>query len=290
MNRRRFPSIRLISLFAGPILIMGQDPPLRVAGSHYVKEVLDYDVSEGEDAIAYQMTGSLLGLMKIREGLADVAFVIQSSETHPSLRGTSNLPLGFWGVYFAVHRDNPLTEVPLARLSELFRKTRRGLKSEWGYLLPGEPDWVNRPLLVTFALTEEDPSYPVLNHWFFRDEKVEEFGSLGENLADSYGAGPSALLVLSQMPEADRGLRLLSLVQPGDSVGFPPSRENLFFGDYPLRYTLHLVVRDIAEPRTRQFLADFFQSEDLEKLGNSGFVAVPANVRKQALLEFDLEF
>ena len=269
---------------------MGQDPPLRVVGSHYVKEILGYDSSEGKESIAYRMTSSLLGFEKIREGLADVAFVIHSSEAHPSIPGTANIPLGFWGVFFAVHRNNPLTEVPLIRLSELLRKTRHGLNSEWGFLLPGEPDWANRPLLVTFGLTKEDPSYPVLNHWFFQDEKVEELGSLGENPADPFGAGSSELLVLSQLPEIDRGLRLLSLVQPWDSVGFPPSQENLFFGDYPLRCSLHLIARDIAEPRTRRFLADFFQSEDLEKLGNSGFVTVPANVRNQALLEFDLEF
>lgn len=284
------PPIWLILLLPWPNWISGQEPPLRVVGSHYVQKILGYDGSEGEESIAYRMTSSLLGLMKIREGLADVAFVIQSSQAHPSVPGTANIPLGYWSVYFAVHGDNPLTEVPLARLSDLLRKTRQGLKSEWGFLLPDEPDWANRPMLVTFGLTEEDPSYPVLNHWFFQDEAVQELGSLGEYLADPIGAGSSALLVLSQLPEVDRGLRLLSLVQTGDSVGFPPSQENLFFGDYPLRCSLHLVARDIEEPRTRRFLAGFFQSGDLEKLGDSGFVAVPANVRNQALLEFDLEF
>ncbi|MBC9866426.1 MAG: hypothetical protein F7O42_00835 [Opitutae bacterium] len=290
MNRPWLPLIWSISLLAWPIWIAGQELPLMVVGSHYVKDILGYDSSEEQESIAYRMTSSLLGDMKIREGLADVAFVIQSSEAHPSTPGTANILLGFWGVFFAVHRDNPLTEVPLNRLSELLRNTRHGLNSKWGFLLPGEPDWTNRPLLVTFGLTEEDPSYPVLNHWFFQDEKVAEFGSLGENPADPFGAGSSALLVLPQLPEVDQGLRLLSLVQPGDSVGFLPSQENLFFGDYPLRCSLHLIARDISEPRTRRFLAEFFQSGDLEKLGNSGFVVVPANVRNQALLEFDLEF
>ena len=269
---------------------MGHSSPLRVVGSHYLEGILGPDTSEGEDSIAYDMTSSLIGLVKIREGLADVAFVIQSPEEQPSLPGSTGILLGYWSIFFAVHRDNPITEVPLAGLSELLRKTRHGLQSEWGNLLPHEPDWANRPVLVTFGLTENDPSYPILNHWFFQDEKVDAFDSLGEPTDHPHGVEPYALLVASRLPEADVGHRLLSLVQPGDSVGFPPSPENLFYGDYPLRCSLHLVVRDIEDPLTRQFLADFFLSGDLEKLANSGFVAVPDNVLKQALLGFDLEF
>ena len=269
---------------------MGQDNPLRVVGSHYVGEILGYEASDAEVSIEYRMTSSLLGLIKIREKLADVAFVLRFSHAHPSLKETASIPLGFWGIFFVVHQDNPLSEVSITQLSDLLRKTRDGLNSGWGLLLPGEPTWTNRPVSVAFGLTEDHPSYPILAHWFFDDQKVGKFGSLGEDLADPYRAGSSSLLVLSRLPAANRGLRLLSVVQPGEMVGFPPSPENLFFGDYALRSSLHLVIGDISEPRSRQFLADFFQSGDFEKLENSGLVAVPAEVLNQALLEFDLEF
>ncbi len=71
--------------------------------------------------------------------------------------------------------------------------------------LPGQ----TAPVSVAFGLTEDHPSYPILAHWFFDDQKVGKFGSLGEDLADPYRAGSSSLLVLSRLPAANRGLRLL---------------------------------------------------------------------------------
>ena len=81
-----------------------------------------------------------------------------------------------------------------------------------------------------------------------------------------------------------------ALIESGQSIGYPPSAESLYFGDYPLRLSLYLLVRDVTDPKVRVFLQAFFESNQLELLENSGLVSAPENVQKQALLEFDLEF
>ena len=95
---------------------------------------------------------------------------------------------------------------------------------------------------------------------------------------------------MSHLLESGRGLRALSLIDDDQNVGFSPSGENLFFGDYSLKTTLYLVFRDSSDPKVRAFVRDFFEKNRLDSLRVAGLVEVPQNIQKQALLEFDLDF
>jgi len=48
------------------------------------------------------MAEGLSALLKMKEGLTDLAFVIQITEGHPGLNGLITIPLGFWRLYFEV--------------------------------------------------------------------------------------------------------------------------------------------------------------------------------------------
>ena len=266
---------------------------LRVVGSDFVGSALKLDSGSSETldgiSVEYRFTGSLVGLFKIESGLADVAFVLGNSENEDTLETLPSIPLGFWGIYFAVTEENPLTQVNEADLNEILRKSRDGLKSEWGSLLPKEPRWTNRLIFVTYDIEETDPSFPILLNQFFDNEVPEKFSSMGERLENPYLASASNLLIFSKLPTPNRGLRSLAWVETDQSVGYPPSPESLFYGDYPLRLPLHLVVRDKDSAQVKAYLKELFTSGRLRNLENSGLVPVPENVQKQALLEFDLE-
>lgn len=266
---------------------------IRVAGSDFAGAALDSEGKNGETlgayTVEYQMTGSLLGLIKLREGFADVALVLQAGD-YPSLEGLTSVPLGFWGVYIVVQEENPLSEVSIEGLAGIVRKTRDGLKSEWGTLLPNQPQWANRLIFVNFIMKKTDPSFPVLLDRFFDNKIPPNFSALGERIENPYLAGASNLLILSRIPESGKGLRVLSIIPEGQTVGFPPSKESMHFGDYPLRTSLFLVARNPRSPKVRTYVRDFFESNRLNLLSQTGLVEAPESVQKQALLEFDLEF
>ncbi|MCZ6674415.1 MAG: hypothetical protein O7C75_15910 [Verrucomicrobia bacterium] len=267
---------------------------IRVVGSNFAGAALKLNAESSSIAgsydVEYLMSGSVLGLIKLKEDFADVAFVLQTSDNHPSLEGLTSIPLGFWGIYFAVADGNPSSEVRMTDLFEILRKTRDGLKSEWGPLLPGEPKWTNRLIFVTFDLKESDPSYSIFLDRFFDKVNPDNFSSMGEKIENPYLSGVSNLLVMSRLPKTGSGLRVLSLIQEGQSVGFPPSPESMFFADYPLHTRLLLVVRDPKDTKVRAFVRDFFEKNRLELLLQAGLVSAPENVQKQTLLEFDLDF
>ena len=267
---------------------------IRVSGSDYVGDALlgeNLAVHQiGSFSVEYKMSGSLIGLIKLREGYADVVFALQGIDERPNLDGLTFIPLGFWGVYFAVQEENPLSEVSISGISEILRKARDGLKSEWGALLPNEPKWANRLVYPTFDVKRTEASFPILLKEFFDNEIPENYDSLGEEVENPYLATSSNLLVLSRIPEPGKGLRVLSLIQPEQTVGFPPSGESMFYGDYPLRSALYLVVQEPGSEKVRAFVREFFTNNRLELLEKSGLVRVSDSVQSQALLEFDLEF
>ncbi len=265
---------------------------IQVAGSNFVGSELQLEgsgESVGNYSVHYQMSGSLLGTLKLKEGLVDVAFVLQRPDELQTLEDLYVIPLGFWGIYFAVQEDNPMTELKEAEITEVLRKTKDGLKSEWGSLISNEPKWTNRLIFVNFDVQEADPSFPILVNQFFGNEIPENYGNMGERIEDPYMASSANLLIMSQLPDSSRGLRSLSWIKTDESVGYPPSPESLFYGDYPLRLPLYLVVADKADPKVVAYLKAFFDSDQQDMLKNSGFVPVPENLQKQALLEFDLE-
>lgn len=49
------------------------------------------------------------------------------------------------------------------------------------------------------------------------------------------------------------------------------------------------MVADKEDPKVLAYLRDFFDSDQQDILKKTGFVPVPENLQKQALLEFDLE-
>ena len=268
--------------------------PVRIVGSNFAGNALgkapNWEEKIGSHSFHYHMTGSLIGLIKLQENFADVCFVLQTAEGYPAMEGMTTIPLGFWGVYFAVQEENPLNEVPISKLSDILQRTKDGLKSEWGSIIPEQPKWVNRLIFVSFDIHATDPSYPILSSRFFENENPKNFASLGDQLENPYLAGASNLVVMSHLPEPGRGLRALSLIDENQNVGFPPSGENLFFGDYSLKTTLYLVVRDSSDPGVRAFVGDFFEKNRVKSLRDAGLVDVPQNIQKQALLEFDLDF
>lgn len=265
---------------------------IRVVGSDSVGRILSLESSEVDKSltVSYQMSGSLGGLIKLREGYADIAFVLQTSEGYPGMDGLTAIPLGYWSLIVAVKEDNPLIELSLKEMQQLFEKTNDGLKTEWGMLLPDEPKWSHRSIFFTVDVGADDPSYPLFVEEFFEGERPQKLSSFGDKLDNPYLAGPSNLLIMSRLPEPEKELRTVALIEDGKEFGYPPTSENLHFGDYPLRTSLFMVIRDKKSEQTRSYLRSFFGSGRLESLYASGLIPVPENVRNLALLEFDLEF
>ena len=57
---------------------------VRVVGSNFAGEALGIDANSeekmGAHSVHYHMTGSLIGVIKLQENLADVAFVVQTAK------------------------------------------------------------------------------------------------------------------------------------------------------------------------------------------------------------------
>ena len=57
---------------------------VRVVGSNFAGEALGIDANSeekmGAHSVHYHMTGSLIGVIKLQENLADIAFVVQTAK------------------------------------------------------------------------------------------------------------------------------------------------------------------------------------------------------------------
>ena len=89
----------VLSFLALSLVLRSADSQtIKVAGSNFVGFAVQLEGNGeriGNYGVHYRMSGSLLGTLKLKEGLADVAFVLQRPDEFQTLEGLQVIPLGF---------------------------------------------------------------------------------------------------------------------------------------------------------------------------------------------------
>ncbi len=266
---------------------------LRIVGSDLVGDILADRLLEIEESVDFDikliLSGSLLGKVKMHEGLADVALIVEQVDgVSAQVEGHVKIPIGFWGIYLGVSHDNPILKTNVSALRDVVEATYRGKSSSWQLIAGDDSYQHDRLVFLACNVEATDAAFPVFLKYFLGNKR-HELKRLGGRIEDLNGLGDSVLVLLSYLPTGNE-LKLLGVSANEESPGFPPSAENMYYGDYPLSTSFYLLLNKSADERARRFVQEFLDDKTLKLLDESGLIFASKNVQKQALLEVDLEF
>jgi phosphate transport system substrate-binding protein len=196
--------------------------------------------------------GSGVGIAALIRGTVDLANAsrdMKPQEMEAAEKNTGKAPQEFTVGYDAlavyVHKDNPLDEIELSKLAEIY--VEGGSVTRWsqlGVTIPGVSD----DTIVRVSRQSSSGTYE-----FFRDHVLEKrdfaLGSRDLNgskeVVELVGTTPTAI-GYSGMGYATDHVKMLRLASEDGGPSFEPSVENTNNRSYPLARSLHLYT--LGEP------------------------------------------
>jgi len=229
--------------------------------------------------------GSGVGIAALLKGAVDIANAsrdLKPSEAEQAAKNTGQQPKGFTVGFDAlavyVHKDNPLSEITLAELSELYAEGGKTTRwSELGVKIPGVAD----DTIVRVSRQSSSGTYE-----FFREHalgnKDFRLGSRDLNgskeVVELVGSTLTAI-GYSGMGYATGAVKMLKVAKAKGEPAVSPAVAAVHDKSYPLARSLHLYTLGEPQGAVRAYI-DWILSDAGQKIvEDSGYVPVPPDQR-----------
>ena len=259
---------------AATIQVKGSDTMVNVAqawAEEYknVAPHVDVEVSGG---------GSGVGIAALERGTIDIANSsrnIKPEEAEQVKRNTGKDPaeftVGFDALAVYVSKDNPLEEITVEQLAQIFGEDGTTTKwSQLGITIPGDDE------IVRVSRQSSSGTYE-----FFREhvlgKKDFKLGSRDMNgskeVVELVGATPTAI-GYSGMGYATPAVKMLRLAPAAGAPGVAPTVANTLDKSYPLARSLHLYTLGTPEGEVKSYIDWMLSAAGQRILEENGYVPV----------------
>lgn len=229
--------------------------------------------------------GSGVGIAALLKGAVDIANAsrdLKPSEAEQAQKNTGKAPVGFnvgsdaLAVY--VHKDNPLTEITLPQLTDLYAEGGKTTRwSELGVTIPGvSDDTIVRVSRQSSSGTYEFFREHALGNKDFRMGSRDLNGS--KEVVELVGGTPTAI-GYSGMGYATAAVKMLKVTSQPGSPAVAPTVAAVHDKSYPLARSLHLYTLGEPQGAVKQYIDWILSDAGQKVVEDSGYVPVPPDQR-----------
>jgi phosphate transport system substrate-binding protein len=231
--------------------------------------------------------GSGVGIAALLKGAVDLANAsrdIKPSESEQAAKNTGKQPVGFTVGFDAlavyVHKDNPLTEITLEQLSDLYSEAGKTTRwSELGVKIPGVTD----DTIVRVSRQSSSGTYE-----FFREHalgnKDFRLGSRDLNgskeVVELVGSTLTAI-GYSGMGYATPAVKMLKVAKAKGEPAVSPTVSAVHDKSYPLARSLHLYTLGEPQGAVKAYVEWILSEAGQKIVEDAGYVPVPPTTRPQ---------
>lgn len=236
------------------------------------------------------LSGSLDALEALDSDKADLAIVAIPENAMPLSTDYTLVPFTFIVTVVVVSDLNPLTEINFSQLQGIYADSEEFSYTRWGELDSSEV-WENR-LIQPLALKQPgNLAFEMFCTLALNRISLKSNVTLATNkeaLRELMLNDPSMIAVVDRIPDL-KSVRSLSIVpSETEAVGFDPTSDNVFYGDYPLRLPIYLVFETEKKLLLRPYLSFLFSDRVIDQLQSEGFMKLSKNLIKSTLDELDI--
>jgi phosphate transport system substrate-binding protein len=229
--------------------------------------------------------GSGVGLAALVKGAVDVANAsrdIKPSEVEQATKNTGKPPaeftVGFDALAVYVHKDNPLSEVTLEQLYEIYAEGGKATRwSELGVKIPGVTD----DTIVRVSRQSSSGTYE-----FFREHalKNKDFRNGSRDLSGSkevvelVGSTPTAI-GYSGMGYATPAVKMLKVAKQNGAPFVAPTVAAVHDKSYPLARSLHVYTLGEPQGAVKSYIDWILSDAGQKVVEEAGYVPVPPDQR-----------
>ena len=230
--------------------------------------------------------GSGVGIAALEKGTIDIANAsrnMKPEEIELARKNTGKDPkefvIGYDALAIYVHKDNPLNEITLEQLKQIFVKDGTITKwSQLGVTPPGGNDEIVRVSRQSSSGTYEFFREHILAKQDFKLGSRDMNGS--KEVVELVGNTTSAI-GYSGMGYATPAVKMLKVAKRTSGTAYEPNVENTLNGRYPIARSLQIYTLGEPEGEIKKY-TDWILSDAGQKVVESiGFVPLPADQRKK---------
>ena len=229
--------------------------------------------------------GSGVGLAALLKGAVDIANAsrdIKPSEIEQASRNTGKAPVGFTVGFDALavyaHKDNPLSEITLEQLTEIFAEGGRVTRwSEIGVKVPGVSD----DTIVRVSRQSSSGTYEFFREHALgnRDFRMGSRDLNGSKEVVELVGGTLTAIGYSGMGYATPAVKMLKVAPKPGAPAVAPAVAAVHDKSYPLARSLHLYTLGEPQGAVKQYIDWILSDAGQKVVEDSGYVPVPPDQR-----------
>ncbi len=229
--------------------------------------------------------GSGVGLAALLKGAVDIANAsrdIKPSEIEQAEKNTGKKPVGFnvgfdaLAVY--VHKDNPLSEITLEQLTEIYAEGAKTTRwSEIGVKIPGVSD----DTIVRVSRQSSSGTYEFFREHALgnRDFRMGSRDLNGSKEVVELVGGTLTAIGYSGMGYATTAVKMLKVTSKPGSPAVAPTVAAVHDKTYPLARSLHVYTLGEPQGAVKQYIDWILSDAGQKVVEDSGYVPVPPDQR-----------
>jgi len=231
--------------------------------------------------------GSGVGVRDLMQGLVDVANcsrAMKDSEKEQAKRNTGKDPIewivGYDALAVYVHKDNPVEELTLSQLSEIYAEG--GSVDKWSQLDVDIKAQGASDEIVRVSRQNSSGTYFYFRKYVMSD-KDYKLGSLdmsgSKDVVELVGKTLGAI-GYSGMGYASEAVKFVKLVKGAGGTAYAPSLENASSGNYPLARPLRMYSLGQPTGHVKAYIDWILSPAGQKVVENSGYVPVAATKKQ----------
>jgi phosphate transport system substrate-binding protein len=229
--------------------------------------------------------GSGVGLAALTRGAVDIANAsrdIKPSEVEQASRNTGKAPVeftvGFDALAVYVHKDNPLSEITLEQLADIYAEGGKTTRwSEIGVKIPGVSD----DTIVRVSRQSSSGTYEFFREHALgnRDFRLGSRDLNGSKEVVELVGGTLTAIGYSGMGYATPAVKMLKVTSKPGSPAVAPTVAAVHDKTYPLARSLHLYTLGEPQGAVKQYIDWILSDAGQKVVEDSGYVPVPPDQR-----------
>jgi len=229
--------------------------------------------------------GSGVGIAALIKGTIDIANAsrnMKPEEIAEAKKNTGKEPkeivVGYDGLAIYVHKDNPLNEITLDQIAQIYEEGGKISKwSELGVTIPGNSsDEIVRVSRQSNSGTYEFLREHVLNKKDFKLGSRDMNGS--KEVVELVASTPTAI-GYSGMGYATPAVKMLKVKKTAADPAFEPNNENTLAKTYPIARTLQVYTLGEPQGATKNYIDWILSDAGQKVVAASGYVPLPSAMR-----------
>lgn len=239
------------------------------------------------------LDGSLPARQGVVDGKVDLAILLlrESDLIDKAADGKAirRFPLGAAAAYVYVHASNPIREVDLPTLANIFGAGQRGDYKFWSDV-PGLS--ISEPVLAFTCVPEHHMAQTLFQGIALggRAFKANIRQRIEPALARDSITGRTNAIVVTATPLPPKVGKLLQIADGREgrsATAYAPDEANIFNGDYPLRLPLVLCVREDRVAEQAETIRWLLSEEAAGQIRSAGMIPAPKLIRDRLAQRLD---